>query len=234
MYFLPGNRSVADHNSMFIPARIRGNLLDVGCGNGGLLRHLQGLGWQVEGIDIDPVAVESARKRGFTVHRGTLMEQKYPDNKFDAITMSHLIEHVPQPAELLRECFRILKPCGQVVIVTPNADSFLHRVFKANCMILEPPRHLHIFTISGLRRLVKESGFRNVQVTTSIRIVDYVFATSFLIMKNRKHISDSTQPRWLRMVAACARLLAWVMSLFNRYIGEEIVVVAAKGGNKMS
>jgi 2-polyprenyl-3-methyl-5-hydroxy-6-metoxy-1,4-benzoquinol methylase len=119
-YLNPIRRANFDLNVFCLRAKPHGRLLEVGCGSGMILKSMQKLGWQVEGVDFDPAAVEAARKRGLDVHLGTLSEQEFRANSFDAIIMGHCIEHVPDPINLLRECYRILEPGGRLVVITPN------------------------------------------------------------------------------------------------------------------
>lgn len=84
-------------------------------------RGVGGTGWRVEGVDFDPGAVEVARASGLEVRLESLESQRYPDQSFDAVTMVHLIEHTHDPVGLIHESRRILKPRGQLVILTPNA-----------------------------------------------------------------------------------------------------------------
>ena len=121
------------------------------------MRHL---GWDVEGLDFDENAVRAAEQRGLHVHSGSLEDQCYPDNSFDAITLSHVIEHVFRDLiHTVRECFRILKTGGKLVLLTPNNTSMSHHIFKASWRGLEPPRHLHIFSLRSLSGLFARSGF---------------------------------------------------------------------------
>lgn len=103
---------------------------------------MQALGWQVEGVDFDPKGVRNAQAKGLTVHLGDLDRQGYPDDSFDAVAMSHVIEHVPDPSALLRECRRILKPGGRLVVLTPNVASWGHRLYGSDWRGLEPPRRM--------------------------------------------------------------------------------------------
>ena len=74
----------------------------------------------------------------------------YPADSFDAVIMSHVIEHVPQPRELLAECARLLKLGGRLVMLTPNAESFGLDYYGRCWRGLEPPRHLQIFSQPAL------------------------------------------------------------------------------------
>src|SRR6266403_183178 len=93
----PLRRSSIEFEVMYLPFLPGGRLLEVGCGNGTMLKGMADLGWHVEGIDFDPAAVETCRRRGLEVHVGLLEDRCYPANSYDAVTMSHLIEHVYEP-----------------------------------------------------------------------------------------------------------------------------------------
>ena len=74
----------------------------------------------------------------------------YPNNFFDEVIMSHVIEHLNNPLKGLRECWRVLKPNGLLHIYTP---SFLSPNARAD------PDHKHIFNSLTLYKLMKEAGF---------------------------------------------------------------------------
>jgi 2-polyprenyl-3-methyl-5-hydroxy-6-metoxy-1,4-benzoquinol methylase len=168
MYLLPLQRRRADGGVRFLRSVPQGYLLDVGCGSGEWLAFMRDLGWQVEGVDFDENAVRVAKQKGLNVHCGALELQNYPDAKFDAVTLNHVIEHVPDPIGILSECARILKPSGKIVVFTPNSSSLGHRVFKHNWRGLEPPRHLHLFSTQSLPFLLARAGFRNIKIRPQI------------------------------------------------------------------
>jgi SAM-dependent methyltransferase len=147
-----------DRMVFFLEPLPGGRLLDVGCGDGHSLAELRALGWEAEGVDFDPLAAKAAEARGIRVRVGSLEAQRYPDATFDAVTMSHLIEHVPDPVALLAECRRVLKPEGRLVAVTPNVDSLGHARFGRDWRGLEPPRHLQIFSATALERAARRAG----------------------------------------------------------------------------
>ncbi len=141
-----------------------GRLLDVGCGKGDLLVRLRRDGWAVEGSEVDPQAVETARaEHGLTVHLGELASLGFPAASFDAVTMNQVIEHVYDPVSLVRESLRVLKPGGRLVLATPNINSLGHQRFGRNWSHLDPPRHLHLFTRVTLAECATRGGFRSVE-----------------------------------------------------------------------
>lgn len=227
-YCHPGRRENLNFSVMYLRAKPNGRLLDVGCGSGYKLKFLQDLGWQAEGVDIDPVAVESARAKGLSVRLGTLEVQNYPDNYFDAITMSHLIEHVYNPLGVLGECYRILKPGGRLVVVTPNNESWMHRLFKDSWLALDPPRHLNIFSLASMRLIMGKTGFKKFKISTTIREANGLFMASKLIQRTGKYVWGSPIPRTFRLWARGVQLAEWVLLKFRQDTGEEIAMVGEK------
>lgn len=162
LYLLPPwLRLEWDHHARHLPKlKFAGaRLLDVGCGNGKFLKEAQLAGWQCFGVDFDPQAVEIAKGQGATVMQGTLMEQNFPDDYFDAITLSHVIEHVHCVEELLVECERILKQKGTLWLATPNIDSIIRKWFKKDWLACIPPQHLTLFNQKTLSNLLGKLGF---------------------------------------------------------------------------
>jgi len=145
-----------------------GRVLEIGCGNGDFLRAIAERGWRATGIDFDAAAVAAARSLpGVEARQGTLIEQRFDEASFDAIVMNNVIEHVPDPAETIAECRRILRPGGRLVAITPNLDSFGHAAFGPDWRGLEPPRHLYLFSPATLRRMARDAGFGRIQAFTS-------------------------------------------------------------------
>ena len=160
-------------------------LLDVGCGGGQFLSHAQRAGWRGTGFDMDPKAVDAARSRGLDVRLGGIETFTQETKAFDAITVSHVIEHVHNPKDLLANCYRLLKPGGYFWIETPNIDSYGHAEFKGDWLGLDPPRHLIIYTWQLMRQMLFESGFRGISMLNWRPEYAYLYRASMAIKCGR-------------------------------------------------
>ncbi len=231
MYVHPGARAHADFGVWYQPAPAPGTrLLDVGCGSGGGLAHMRELGWSdVEGVEIDEEAAQAGRQRGLRIRLGTLQSQGYAPSSFDVITMSHVIEHVHEPVDLLRECHRILKPGGQLLVATPNTRSRGHRRFRDAWRGLEPPRHLFLFSPGNLGAALAQSAEWAVDaLTTTVHGAGLIWMVSEEISVHgqvrrgrRRRVLEQLKAHTFYYMEA-ARLL------FDRQAGEEILVIAVK------
>jgi 2-polyprenyl-3-methyl-5-hydroxy-6-metoxy-1,4-benzoquinol methylase len=138
------------------------SLLDVGCGNGDFLYLAAEVGWNVKGVDPDPKALAVARSQGRDVVKGGIEQFSDSSNLFDVITMSHVIEHVHDPVDLVSSAYRLLKPGGLLYIDTPNIESKGAIKYRKNWRGLETPRHFIIFSKDGLFELISKIGFEDI------------------------------------------------------------------------
>ncbi len=148
-------------HDLFNLNRIEGKkFLDIGSATGLLLSKMRNKGWDVEGVELTKRSASYAiSKYKVKVHNKTLEKVGYKSGTFDAVHMSHVIEHVPDPKETLNEIYRILKKGGYFVIVTPNIDSFQARIFNAKWRSAHKD-HLTLFSIKTLKKYLKNSGFK--------------------------------------------------------------------------
>lgn len=217
-------------DSLFLCDIGKGKVLDIGCGKGEFLFKMRCLGWEVEGVDFDPLAAEYCYvKYGIKVHVNNVEGVNYSNNFFDAIVMKHVIEHVLDPISLIRECRRILKPGGRLVIITPNINSFGHHRFKNNWRGLEPPRHLHLFSHKSLLECTSRSGLQISNIITNPINSKWTFEDSLVIEAKFKQ----------KEVNTLHKLLYKLKSLFFQYyeiflsrnttdLGEELVMICTK------
>ncbi len=212
---------------LYLADRPPGRLLEIGCGSGELLAHFVGLGWEVVGQDVDPKAVDHAREtHGVRVHLGPVESLPSSLGEFDVVIMNHVIEHVPNPVETLRQVAARLVPGGALVVVTPNMDSLGHRWFKSNWRGLEPPRHLHLFLPRTLERIAQQVGLDNAKVRTSAAYAERIAArSSELARKGRCGLYEPTD-FWDRFVGLIFQFAALRYHSINRDSGEECFLFA--------
>jgi len=215
---------------LFLHARDRGKLLDVGCGDGRFLAWMSRLGWEGVGVDLDGVAVQTATERfGVTAFEGTIESTRFPTSSFDVVTMHHVFEHLSDPMKTLAECYRVLRPGGKLVIVTPNAESLASRLSGPTWLGWDPPRHLFIFSQRALHELVIRSGFTVCKLHTLARWAYEVRLESRMIGR------QSTSPRGFpSKIPPLLKLEAILFCIFEyiliqwRDVGEELLMIATK------
>ena len=203
-------------------------LLDVGCGEGLALHVLSQVGWQVEGQDVDAQALAVTAQRGIRVKQGQLSDCGYPDGAFDAVTMSHVIEHVHDPEALLREIHRILRPGGTLVSITPNVGSANLQRFGASWIALDPPRHLLLFSAAALHAVARRAGFTATEVTSSVRATNSSEVAA-------RHIRRTGSWRWAEGGSLADRV-AGRYQLYRQLLqrdaaklrGDELILIARK------
>lgn len=145
------------------PGIPRGRLLDIGCSSGEYLARLNGLGWDVSGIEYDPDAARHAREvLKLDVRTGRAEEAlpSYPPASFDLVTMWHVLEHLQDPALVLSEVRRVLKPGGRLIAEVPNYGSAWRWLLRDCWFPLEYPYHRFHFTPRALTRLLESAGFQ--------------------------------------------------------------------------
>jgi SAM-dependent methyltransferase len=231
----PGGGEEFEGNAMFLDWPGEGaTVLDIGCGAGDLLVSMQRLGWRVEGLDFDVRAVEAAKARGIPARVGTLEEQIYPDASFDAIYLGHVLEHVYEPVSFLRECRRILKSEGMLIVVTPNTRSWGHRRFGTDWRGLEPPRHLHLFSSTALAETLRKAGFQDVTVRTSARGARLILSMSRITRYSRAmgRAAETFHPLKRKLEGIALQYLERTISSWDGEAGEELIGRARTGVRK--
>ena len=155
-------------------------ILDVGCGDGfhlDLLREYGPPGWRLEGVDLDPRAADAAVARGLVVHRGSIEDLELQADRYDFAILVQTIEHVADPAVVLRAIRRVLRPGGRVLVVTDNTGSVDFTIAKRRHWGgYHFPRHWYLFDERSLRRLAAHTRLSVDSLDTMVSPVNWVYS----------------------------------------------------------
>lgn len=222
-------RRKENQRSMYLAQVSPGKVLEVGCGRGETLNLLRKMGWEVQGQEIDPLAASAAISlKEVNVHIGELETLNLPSSSFDAVVMNHVIEHVHNPVDLLTECYRLLKQGGQLVMVTPNMDSFLHNKFKQCWRELDPPRHFYLFSEQTIAQLANRAGFAQIHTWTTSLSAQAIAHGSYDIVKHNRHDMAVNPDPIMILKSGLLQLQAMILMAFRPGSGESCVVRAIK------
>jgi 2-polyprenyl-3-methyl-5-hydroxy-6-metoxy-1,4-benzoquinol methylase len=134
-------------------------VLDIGCSIGATLRAAEQLGWKATGVDVSKSAINLCRNDGLDCHKVEGVALPFASETFDLITHWHVIEHVENVSEALREWRRVLKPGGLMVLETPNSSFLKARLLGPRYEKFWPAEHLYTFNRKNLSSILKQSGF---------------------------------------------------------------------------
>lgn len=139
------------------------NLLDYGAGTGAFLAHAKQMGWSVRGVEPSPVAREQAQKKGVKLvapeDRITIEVQSQ-----DAITLWHVLEHLPRLNEDVEFLKTRLKPKGKLIIAVPNHESMDAKHYQGNWAAYDAPLHLYHFKKKNIQQLGERHGFSLIEI----------------------------------------------------------------------
>jgi methionine biosynthesis protein MetW len=152
--------------------RASGRVLDIGSSLGYLLRALIEAGFEAEGIEPSKFGVEYCRERGLNVTEGYFGRSVYPASSFDIVILNHVLEHVPNPSELLRDVREVLREHGIIVVSLPNFGSIEAQLLKQKWRLLMPEEHYLQFTPRTLSAFLANNGFEVVEAKTSVRFTE--------------------------------------------------------------
>jgi len=224
------------------PYRQNNQLLDVGCFTGNFLLAAREQDWDVEGTEISESAIAYAQAEyGLKIHLGDLTSLDLPENYYDAVTLSDVIEHVSDPLETIQKIHKILRPGGILYMDTPHFFSIPYLAFKQDWNVFFP-WHRTYFSVSNMQYALENSGFQ-VQQIEAIGVLpmhrfnawrayqaakdtpskmDSIKRPSFI-----KKYKNILRPIWL--VAKSLHYLPFkLLSALGIHIGTKLIVYAEK------
>ncbi len=206
-------------NPWFIDKNNGNSILDLGCGSGELLIFFKEKGFNVTGIEIDPITSQFLKNTyNLNVFNQDMDSSfPFPDNSFDIVISRHSLEHTHNPLNVLLEIHRVLKPNGRLILGLPNIDSFIAKLTGENWNDLDLPRHLYHFSSETISRLLTQTGFK-------ITDIQHEFKISNKSLKNyyyKKAIN-------LNLPNILLELLEFLFYIFKK--SEWMVIKAQKNG----
>jgi len=139
----------------------KGNLLDIGAGTGDFLLVAKNNGWKSVGIEPSKKAKNIAKSKGVEL-KSNLSD--FENNLFDVITMWHVLEHVPNLEEQIKELKRLLKPNGSILIAVPNFKSYDANYYKEFWAAYDVPRHLWHFSKTAIKKIFAKEDLELVKI----------------------------------------------------------------------
>jgi len=152
------------------PSRRR--ILDVGSGYGLFLQQGRRRGWQTLGIEPSAPGASYSRGLGLEVIENFLSAETAPGlGTFDVVHLSEVLEHIPDPQQMLGLIRQMLTPGGLLGVIVPNDFNPLQLAMQSACSSapwwVGPPYHLNYFTFNSLSQLLRRCGFEVLQVEST-------------------------------------------------------------------
>lgn len=151
-----------------LPRKKMGRLLDCGCGSGDNARILCSWGWEVTGITISPLERNVARKYCSLVEIADL-EHGIPSSvgkNYDVVLMSHILEHLVYPQNLIKDARKVLSPDGMIAVALPNVLMYPNRLrllkgqFEYTAGGVMDETHVRFYTFKTGAELLRSNGLK--------------------------------------------------------------------------
>lgn len=142
-------------------------ILEIGCGHGFLLKLLEDDGYIVTGIEPSLSAVESAKKNNLDVRCGKFPEAISPNDKFDLVIMSQVLEHIENPLSIIKEIKKHTGEKGKLLLVQTNYLGLVPRLEGSRWYAWVPEQHYWHFNPRGLSIFLEKQGYKNLEIKYS-------------------------------------------------------------------
>ncbi len=153
-------------------------VLDIGCFTGGFLELLSTEGADVYGLELQKEAVKIANKKlPGKVFQADVMDHKFPQRKYDVISLLGIVEHVTDPLKLIKRSAELLKKNGTIIIQTPDSSSLMAKCMGKYWPPYSPVEHIHLSSRKSITKALTSQGFKNIRFQRHIKIlpIGYVY-----------------------------------------------------------
>jgi hypothetical protein len=172
----------AKNEKYYRPPFAGAQLLDFGCGSDMFLNWARERGWQTVGLDFSESVVRRVAASG---HRALLMGPRVwdeiEDESLDFVRLSHVLEHLYEPHEVLGRLREKMKTGATIHISVPNPSCLTSRVFGARWFSLDCPRHVILYSPDVLRRVLEDVGFAEHEFAHDIITKDFARSLGYLM-----------------------------------------------------
>lgn len=135
--------------------------MDIGAGSGVFLREAQKFGYSTTGIEPSTFLAEKAKQDGLNVIRGTFPKD-CPEDKYDTIFLTDVIEHIVNPFPMLEELPAYLKTEGRVIVTTPDVSSVMAKVLGKRWWHYRVA-HVGYYNRNTLDRIMCRAGLKSIK-----------------------------------------------------------------------
>jgi SAM-dependent methyltransferase len=151
-----------------LPSR---RMLEIGCGTGLFLDEAGKAGWNCEGIEVSEYAAQVARDRGLRVTCAPIEELSAPQGTYECVALWDVIEHVRDPAGVLRLAADSVRPGGLLALSTGDVTSLCARLSGSVWHLFNLPEHVFFFSPMSLRLLLERAGCEVARVQREVNWV---------------------------------------------------------------
>ena len=134
-------------------------ILDIGCGTGDFLKYMQNKKWEIDGIEKNEGARKIAIKKNNIRINSDLLSLKEKD-KYDVVTMWHVLEHIYYPQSYIKKIYKILKKDGVIIIAVPNCNSYDAKKYKENWVAYDLPIHVSHFRKKDIYNIANKNNLK--------------------------------------------------------------------------
>ena len=193
------------------------NVLDVGCGLAYGTALMAASALQITGVDYDEITIDENRKeygnvQNLDFRHGQIPPLPFEDGTFDVITAFQFIEHIKPRKEFLKECIRVLKPGGSLLVTTPNVKKSLAR----------NPFHVHEYTFEEMKKEISGiTGDFELKGLNGNEVVNKYYHENGKFVRAILRFDILGMHRWLPS-AWLSKPYNWITSLMRNKLKEKV------------